>query len=393
MPTETITKEKPRRAIRRSARFAGAVLTSAAAFAAASASPAHAETLLDKKPIPEFVNHKPKVLKNPNQLSGAKIKLGPEVLLQIKSSTVQLAAKLKVEYGGAPDSPLEPWCTAVVVRVPGQDKPFISTAAHCMSEATGSTSGAFTEQDAPNTKAVEITDASPYEYFVLDPSALLADRLANPIASISKLAVSAQNKDIAFASADSLYIPPEATSIRPFNSIPGIELKKLGKLPLPGTPVALYGEPYANGFEPIAGTGVYLGRVWIWVTPDKGGPGTVPTARQLDIVGINPKTAQTDNCNFGTSGSIALFPEGQTTGNLSIRVARGYGPDRSYQEGDSPKHYNFWLPEWESQLNINLRSFSVICGYTVMDAQTPNKLLGGFNTPIRRSAPDVAGYK
>jgi len=99
------------------------------------------------------------------------------------------------------------------------------------------------------------------------------------------------------------------------------------------------------------------------------------------LVGIQPTDLQNDNCNYGTSGSMALLPNGTMLGNLSMRSNNGYGPEKAIYWPDSAEYDNYWRPIWEQELDIDLSAFPTICGYTVMDKNTPTGLLSGFNIP------------
>ena len=78
---------------------------------------------------------------------------------------------------------------------------------------------------------------------------------------------------------------------------------------------------------------------------------------------------------------MALLPNGRLLGNLSVRATRSYSSPEKNQDFDRPDYDVYWRPRWEKQLNVDLGSFAVLCGYTVMDSKTPHDLLDGFNHP------------
>lgn len=374
---ETPTIEKTRPTLRQRARKAGALVTATAALSGLTAPVASAEHSPGKPSRTEAASTQ---LRNPQELPGLKIHLGREILDKLKASTVEIASRLKIDFGGSPDGGWSPNCTAVKVFIPGQKDPYIMTAAHCFGYITGVGSGAFTDSLNPKNKAENFTNVSPYEYAVLDPSTDFNNRFALPVATIDKISIDTDNKDVALLHAVATAVSPKASyhGIRRFMDVPAIPLKVIEKAPIQGTPVALYGEPQANNFEPIVGTGVYLGRISYSSARSPSGSNVPAVYRQLDLVGINPPGPQEDNCNYGTSGSMALLPNGTLLGNLSFRTSHGYGPDQEMQPPDSLDFDNYWRSIWEEELNVKLGDFAVICGYTVMDSSTPSDLIEGY---------------
>ena len=374
---ENLTIEKPRRTIGGKAKKAGAVISSAVALAASGAPPAMAESASPKKDLIEMVANK---LRNPNKLPGNRLRHKPEQFNQLKTSTVQIIRRFWNQEKNS--TGWEPSCTAVKVSIPGQSEPYIMSAAHCFSELTGVRTGAFTDMSSPQNKAENYTDLGPYQYAVADPNAGLDERLQQPTALITGILISTDNRDTVLLRAGGEINNSDTPNVRHYADIPAIPLKIAEMPPLQGTPVILYGQPKANNFESIVGLGTYLGRVWITEPVPSHGGANVPAARRpLDLVGINPTDSKNDNCNFGTSGSMALLPNGTLLGNLSMRATRGYSSPEKNQDFDRPDYDVYWRPRWEKQLNVDLGSFAVLCGYTVMNSQTPHDLLDGFNHP------------
>src|SRR3989344_2328032 len=378
---EASTVEKTRPTLRTRARKAGALITASAALSGLAAPTASAEYSRGELPRSKVVSAE---LRNPQELPGLKIHLGREVLNKIKASTVSIGTRLKVDFGGSPDWDWSHGCTAVKVSIPGQKDPFIMTAAHCFSNITDVRSGTFTDPQNPQNKAENFTNISPYNYAVLDPNGSFINRITLPVATIDKLSISTDNKDVALLHAVATAASPKAPyhGIRKFPDIPAIPLKVAAKEPIQGTPVALYGEPVANGFEPVVGTGIYLGRVDFFEALPLFGPYNPAVYTQLDLVGINPPGPKKDHCNHGTSGSMALLPNGTLLGSLSMRISHGYGPNREVQlsgtAADSLDFDNYWRSIWAKELNVKLDDFAVICGYTIMNANTPSDLINGY---------------
>jgi hypothetical protein len=377
------TQEKPRPSLKQRAVKAGATAMTFAALGGVISPAAKAEhsTAAGKR---EAAKSK---LRDPHELPGLRTHLGQETLNKIKNSTIEVGYRPKAnpsfaESGGN----WQPNCTGVKVSLPGQKDPFIMTAAHCFGNITGAYYGVFKDTHNPKNRAENFTALSPVDFAILDPDEIdLNQRMSQPVAIIDGISIDTDNKDVAL-----LHPVPQLKSpidsitsqgIRNFADIPAIPLSVAEKAPVQGTPVALYGEPQAGNFEPIAGTGVYLGRVW-YDTPKSPGSGSDSTVRrQLDLVGINPPTPDKDNCNYGTSGSMALLPNGKLLGNLTLRTSHGYGADKRMQPPDSQDFDSFVRPQWELALNVKFDSFDTICGYTVMDASTPRELVDGFNHP------------
>lgn len=382
MPIETDTPviEKPKEGKINRLRNAGAITMSALAFSGLAAPLASAEKGVSKS---HGIERSYSGLKNASELTGSKIQLSPEILNRIKASTLEIAVRPKAAIAEGTEYSFSPWCTAVKVSLPGQKEPFMMTAAHCFAEATGIPNGAFRDIN-PNNKAEDFTDRGSNEYAIVDPGdSNLSERTAQPIATVDRIIIDTNYKDVAL-------LHPVATDastissalIRHFEEVPAIPLSIAEKAPLPGTPVALYGEPQSDGYEPIAGQGTFLGKVHLTTIAAQGAS---PQYRQLYLVGVKPTSAEADNCNYGASGSTALLPNGQVLGILSIRSPRGYGPNHEPQQADVDNGAINWDEKWrpvfEKQLGINLSEFSVLCGYTIMDKNTPQELLSGAFHP------------
>jgi len=371
--------EKPKRKILGRLRKAGALVAVSATLGGVAAPVARAEQDSAASASHEAVAN----LRQPGELPGIKVHLGREKLNTLRDSTVEIVYRnLNTPLGQAPDQ-WHPSCTGVKVSIPGQQGSYVMSSAHCFVELTGIRTGAFIDTVQPF-NAAENFASSDIQYGIADPGDTdLNDRLATPSAVADNISISTAGKDTALLHVNAVPIPQEALPrVRSFAEIPAVPLNIAEERPVQGTPVALYGESQANNFEPIAGTGIYLGRVWISEGANRSiGSDQPVTYRQLDLVGIQPTDLQNDNCNYGTSGSMALLPNGTMLGNLSMRSNNGYGPQKVIYSPDSIIFDNYWRPIWEQELDIDLSAFPTICGYTVMDKDTPEGLLKGFNIP------------
>jgi hypothetical protein len=358
------------------AKIGAALVLSSAAFAGLAAPSAKAE----HAPAGGTKTEAAQPPRDPNQLPGIRIHLGRETLNKIKNSTIEIGSRYKTDTSGvSAEEAYSPGCTGVKVAIGG--KTFIMTAAHCFGDITGERYGTFSDPANPAAKAENYIGVSPKDYAILDPlDPRLDERSRQPVAIVDSISIDTAQKDVALLQVHAADEGPMTSpAIRQFSEIPAINLNVAEQAPLQGTPVALFGEPQANGFEAIAGTGVYLGRVsYSFISPTTG----EIIYTHLDLVGINPAAPPEDNCNYATSGSMALLPNGKLLGNLSLRTSHGFGPDGIMQLPDSIDFDNYIRPIWEKQLNVKLDGFSTICGYTVMDHSTPSDLIGGLKFPV-----------
>jgi len=93
--------------------------------------------------------------------------------------------------------------------------------------------------------------------------------------------------------------------------------------PIPGEPVELYGIPDTDVFEPIRATGRYVGRFrTVGTLVDTNVIGD----RMLDWVAFKAPSPETDACEFGSSGSLAVTASELFLGPLDLRLSLGYGP-------------------------------------------------------------------
>jgi hypothetical protein len=370
-------QEDKEKRVRRSGRVKkmAATLAAVAAFGGMAAPSAQAK----KAPRQTVSAAHVSKAKAETKASRSNLEMKSEILQKIKTSTLEIGRRMRADKGGDPNAPYQAWCTAVKVQVEGQEESSMMLSAHCVTDATGVRSGAFTNINAPQDKAENYTDVGLMEYAVLDPS--IADvntRLGLPIAIVDRFSVSTDTKDTALMHAVPVRYEAGASIARPYDSIPAIPLKVAEEAPPPGTPVALYGEPQSNGFEPRADVGTYLGRVTY--TEYAPGSTTEIITRQLDMVGINPSGPKTDNCMPGTSGSMGMLPDGRLLGNLSIRTSDGYG-SKHLMLGvlDPPDFDNHWRPIWQEELNEDLGKYPVLCGFSVFSENTPQDLINGLN--------------
>lgn len=382
--------EKPLYRLKNRGRKTGALVLSVGAMSGILAPTVHAEQ--SGGPGGE-IEHFYTKFKKPTELPGRKIHLGGEILNQLKSATVELGIRLRpdLQPSGTPEEPFQPFCTAVRVNVDGDPSAEFTTAAHCLSDMTGAKHGALKDTLNPGIKAENFTNLSQYQFAILDPQELDVDaRKVRPVAIVDQISVSTDDKDTALMRVSPVTYPDTSAAVRSLDQIPSLPYRALKRKPKPGTPVALYGVPTASGFEPVAKTGMYLGRIDEGYYDDSI---KQYIFRKLDIVGINAPVPQSDSCNFGASGSLVELPDGETLGNLAERDNLGFGPTHSMQSGDLSLSENInWIIQKEHQLGIKIRGyFNTVCAYTVLDKNTPQQMVVGYGIAASGKGGDPSG--
>jgi hypothetical protein len=387
---EAPSSEQPHTSRRQKANRAAAALAAATAFGGLTAPVAHAEDSHTKGAKIEAGFGR---LRNPHELPGRKIHLGAEILDQLKSATVEMGIRIRPDLlpEGTPEEPFQSFCTAAKVHIDGDQSDEFTTAAHCLNALTGAKYGAFIDTLNPGVKAENFTELSQYQFAILDPNEFdLAARKARPVALVDQISISTDDKDTALMRVSPIIYSDTSATVRTLDQIPSLPYAALKKKPVLGTPVALYGVPQASGFEPAAKTGTYLGRYKTTYYDDSIKQEVVLF---LDIVGINTGNPQSDSCNFGASGSVAELPDGQILGNLSIRNNLGYGPTKSMQTGDISLQQNInWVIQKENQLGVKIRgNFNTVCSFTVLDKNTPQQMVIGYDRPAAGKGADPSG--
>ena len=313
-----------------------------------------------------------------DQLPGYRLHVSRVRRHELKQATVQLLFRYSDSGpGGWTDQ-----CTGVKVKT-GASTSGVLTAAHCFDAFTGSYNGAFTNSAAPRDHAenfIGAVDGAVDEYAVSDPQVRRA-RGVYPVADVDGLSVDTARVDVAL-----LHMVPPASRERPrrarrsrtYKRIPALALAAaVHEPPTLGEQVGLYSLPFASGAKPVAEIGRYVGRATFPYT-ERG----EHISRKLDFVAINPARRKVDACQFGASGSLAMFANGTLSGPLSFRFSNGYGPKHVFDpEDSSPSRERADIRYIESELGVNLARFSTICAYSALPEGIGRTLTGGFADP------------
>lgn len=301
-------------------------------------------------------------LKSIDSLEAYGSKITPEQRERLRVATVEVGKRQK---GSA-----EPWqLTCTATKVSNGSEVFVMSATHCFTgdlpQVSGKGGGGI-KMDALN-----ITDTSLFEYAILDPKIDHTERpTAEPMARVSALALDMYASDLALLRIDS------STTTDEYTEHPAVSFGEFSSVlmaPVPGEQTALYSLPSASNFEPVVSTGVYLGRV------DASTEVSLYSSK-LDIVAVWPSSAAEDACNFGASGSSAIFAGGVVSGPLSFRNnANGFGSaDERQPEDTGGMHYRLIL---EQQLGLDLTDVPTICGYSQPDERSFEVLQASLDVP------------
>ena len=286
-----------------------------------------------------------------NSLPGIEKLVSPEQRQLLEASTVKIAKRVK-------DSNSEWFESCTATKVTNGSESFILSAAHCFSSDMASSGGKGAVPDVLN-----MTELSSYEYAVFLPSKEPGLATGEPIARSSRLVIDFSGRaDLALMRVD---------TSADFDDIPAISLEdftSVNKSPNLGEQVALYGVPGSSGNVPITATGTYFGRV-------TGGALGSPN-QFIDLVGIDPSLPAEDACNYGASGSSAVFADGSVTGALTIRNNIGYETGMKQPEDIHSSQYRLMI---ESLTGLDLGEFTTICGFAVPDEQSFAVLQSALN--------------
>ncbi len=295
-----------------------------------------------------------------DKLPGYGQPVSPELRRKLQSATVELGIRPK-----GTNAAWQPFCTAVKVS-DGQTN-FIVTARHCLNDSIN-----FPQKGSPLPAAENVTSLLTSDFAVLDPNLSLAERVARPLASINNVAIDTTG------TADWAILKPAANSqTTNFSEQSPLHISDVlaydnAFRPLPGSDVALFGLPQISGFEPVIGTGKYIGRMFINGAHFSG---------WYDFVGLHAQTPQADNCQFGTSGSVAMFNNGHLSGPLSFHDNLGYGYSHKIISGDNLKVEQQDYLDYEQMFNIDLQNFTSVCGYSVPLPDTVTDLKKVLSNP------------
>ena len=187
------------------------------------------------------------------------------------------------------------WQSCTGIKITDGTKNYVLSATHCFSDDIVSLGkgGGY--------DAVNISQASNFEYALLDQSNLSPDGSGTASVPIESVAVS--------RSADWALIKIGANAPPEFAEKPSIPFELLvnsDSSPVPGEEVALFAYPGHSQGAPVAASGTYIGRIY--------DPGLSNFGSSLDLVAINPTADSDDACYYGASGSSAVFSSGMVSG-------------------------------------------------------------------------------
>lgn len=306
-------------------------------------------------------------LRSVESLPGYGQKVTHEQYERLRAATVKIVSRYK---GAAIPSVWSENCTGTKVRIEGQD--YVATAAHCFGEESSRYMGKGGGGPQAETIAKNFSDVTNKEYAMVDPSHDPVNRDEHPIALFSGLSISLVGPD--WALLKPTFIDEQFQSA--FEAIPALTYTSESHRK-PGEQVALYGVPAANDNYPVPGFGVYLGRV----------PSDTDTSIFVDLVGIRAHSPSQDACNFGASGSHALFADGYVTGPLALR--NNVSNTKVANPGDDPQIGIDNRLQFERELGIDMSSFETVCGFAAPLPDTLSSLVAGFDQVV---TPDHYDY-
>jgi hypothetical protein len=293
---------------------------------------------------------------------------GQEVSRELRGNLEQATVKILKRHRGS-DEPWQPNCTGVKVNAGGNL--YVTTAAHCFSDdLTNGLKGGGGELPL---QTFNINTITKFEY-ALTP--------VTPTSTNTPVRIEAVSQNI--NGQDWALLRPSPDHASESNSF-FTDIKALDFAssldPSPGQEVALYGAPQANNHLGVRATGIYLGRI---VDPYN-------TARKVDLVGIdNIDEPRLDACNYGASGSSAIFADGYVSGPLSTRNHITYGPGKPQNAPDNPVVGEQNRLAYEQALGVDLGGFATVCGFSVVEQDTIQQLEKGFNYSFQQALDSIA---
>jgi hypothetical protein len=323
-------------------------------------------------------------------LPGYGLTVDPAHRQLLADSTVKLINRTPPEaVKGGLDMPN---CTGVKLRI--SNNTFISSAAHCFSEATDENLGLLEPEKFPATDAADFIQRSPFIHLIEDGQEYVQRR--QPLGQAYGLSISTRNQDVAL-----LKIAPEihqsdklGAPKRSYRQLGSLILRNKPVRPLPGQEVALFSLPESNLDKPVKDTGRYLGSVVMYSHDDSVLPSVgAVRRRRLDVVGINPEVPYEDACDFGGSGSSYVASTGKPasayiSGPLSLRLNSTYDPYRNYggSYGSNAKDSLKRAIEFQKsqrayikyKLGFSTTRFSTLCLFQTVARPTYNSLVKNF---------------
>lgn len=287
-----------------------------------------------------------------------------------------------LKMGKRPKGSEEPWqevCTANKVSYKDPDgilRDYVLTAAHCFTRDDVHLGG----KGGGDTLGLDITEASPYEYAVLDTTIPSEQRIQSSLATVQSSAILYGGSDLALFTIN---------STPAFEAMPSLALDDTAPTIVPGQEVALRSLPAASGNQVVTDTGFYLGRINGY---DIGGISPV-----YDVVGVRGISAEDeDPCNYGASGSSAMTAEGLPLFSLSIRNQPGAYEDGTTNVIDGAPNMNRYLFSDALGIDVVGSNFDALCAFAVPLPGDIQRLLHPVDpTPllVDPSTEQIAGGK
>ncbi|HSX46816.1 MAG TPA: hypothetical protein VLF87_02405 [Patescibacteria group bacterium] len=313
-------------------------------------------------------------LKQLHELPGYGFAVSPELRGQLQASTVKIGVRAKNDENGV-------WretCTGV--KVSDGDQTYVLSASHCFSPDAPTKMGI-----SQKPLVLDISATSSNEYIILDPQSGTANQANAPVASVSGVAIDLSGgSDWALLKA----VGNGAGSARIYDQIPSLPLGQFimsEQTPVPGESVGLYSLPAANNNLPVAAEGIYLGR-----TP--GAPLGYP-ADFIDFIATPAPDVRQDACDYGASGSAAVFTGGNFSGPLYGRNSIGYS-DGSIEPGDAGHDNLKQRLDIEQTLGVEIPSDMDVCAFSTTSVSIPTVpslegvLADPNNFPTEQITPD-----
>lgn len=233
----------------------------------------------------------------------------------------------------------------------------IETASHCFGEERERIS--MNSLNVGRSATYDVSQLSKWEFVAAEemPSdakdkSYPADRL--PLAYISAIAVNMTGIDIALLQPDTQHGPVRTLNGRPvFDTLPALQ-PRWNSPPAAGQEVALHSMPSEARGLSVDTVGIALGRIFV-----------ESFGAFYDVVGVpGVSTRGNDPCNYGASGSHAMFGDGFISSPLTYANAIGFGyGQRPANPPDKIEDEQRRRLKLEEALGKDLTEFPTLCLY------------------------------